>query len=393
MGPWWAGTRLVFERGLVENVRSKTFRIVTSLLLLASIGLVLLPQALGDETTTYTLATVGPAPAEVTAVLDDAGDAGQFTVRYVTRGSEEQVRQAVRTGDATVGLTPQRLYTAAQDAGTFPVVVAQTVVALETSRRLTEAGLSPQQIAELQSIRPPEQVTVAAVEDEDRAGVGFAVGFVLYLALLFGGNQIATTVATEKSTRISEVLLSVLRPSQVLVGTVLAVGTVTFLQLLVLSAPVAVAVQVSDSIGLPPVATGDLGLAVVWFLLGFALFAFLYAAAGALVDKVTEVDTAVSPVLLTILGGYMASLFIVMDDPESTGSVAVSLFPLTAPLAMPLRWASGDVPVYQLLLAMALTAGTAVALIGLASATYRRALLITGHRVRLSEVVGRTHAS
>jgi ABC-2 type transport system permease protein len=65
------------------------------------------------------------------------------------------------------------------------------------------------------------------------------------------------------------------------------------------------------------------------------------------------------------------------------------MFPLTAPLAMPLRWGSGDVPTVQLLLAMALTAATAVALVFLVSSTYRRALLITGHRVRLREVVGR----
>ena len=84
----------------------------------------------------------------------------------------------------------------------------------------------------------------------------------------------------EKSTRISEVLLAVLRPSQVLVGTVVAVGTVTLVQLLVLAAPLAVAVQVTDNIGLPPVAAGDFALAVAWFLLGFMLYAFLFAASG-----------------------------------------------------------------------------------------------------------------
>ena len=58
-------------------------------------------------------------------------------------------------------------------------------------------------------------------------------------------------------------------------------------------------------------------------------------------------------------------------------------------MAMPIRWAAGEVPLYQLLLAMALTAGTAVLLVSLASSIYRRALLITGHRVKLREVIGR----
>ena len=86
-------------------------------------------------------------------------------------------------------------------------------------------------------------------------------------------------------------------------------------------------------------------------------------------------------------GGYFASFLVTMEDgADSPLSVFLSMFPLTAPVAMPLRWASGGVPVYQLVIAMALTAATAVALVWLASTIYRRALIITGHRVRFHEV-------
>jgi len=197
----------------------------------------------------------------------------------------------------------------------------------------------------------------------------------------------------EKSTRISEVLLAVLRPSQVLVGTVMAVGAVTLVQLLVLAAPLAVAVPVTDNIGLPPVAAGDIGLAVAWFVLGFALYAFLFAASAALVDKITEVSSAITPVIMILVAGYMLAVTVVMSDPSSGWSVAASMFPLTAPLAMPIRWASGEVPAYQLVLAMALTAAASVLLIWVASSIYRRALLITGHRVRLRELITRRTVS
>jgi len=388
MSRWWRGTRLVFQRGLLENLRSKSFRLGTAVLLLISAAFVTLPQVLGQGTPTYTLATVGPAPQQVVTALRAAGNAGQFTVRFVSRSSAEQVQQTLRSGDATAGLAGDTLYVSAQGAGTFPVVVAQTLVSLETAQRLADAGLTPQQVAELQSVRPPAQVTVGRVQDEGRGAVGFAVGIVLYMALLMGGSAIATTVALEKSTRISEVLLAVLRPSQILVGTVLAVGTSTFLQILVLAAPVAVAAQVSDAVGLPSVAAGDIALAVVWFLLGFGLYAFVYAACGALVNKVTEVNSVTLPIVVALVSGYLVAILVVMDDPQSVWSVVASLFPLSAPLAMPLRWASGEVPVYQLLLAMALTAGAAAALVSVASSIYRRALLITGRRVRFREVVG-----
>jgi ABC-2 type transport system permease protein len=388
MRTWWRGTTLVAERGLVENVRSRSFKVLTGLLLLLSIAAVtILPQILSGGSTAYTIATIGKAPAAVVATLDAAGKSAGFTVTYVSRADEAAVRTAVRDGDATAGLAGGTLYTSATSAGTFPAVVAQAVVTIETSRQLSKAGLSPRQVADLQSIRPPKQVIAGPVENTGRIGVGVGVGIVLFLALMLAGTAIATTVAMEKSTRISEVLLAILRPSQVLVGTVMAVGTVTLGQLLVLATPVAVALRVTDKIGVPPVAAVDIGLAVAWFVLGFALYAFLFAAAGALVNKVTEVNSAIMPVTLTLAASYVVALAVVAPDPSAGWSVAVSMFPLSAPLAMPVRWASGQVPSYQLLLAMALTAATAVLLVSVASSIYRRALLLTGHRVKLREMI------
>jgi ABC-2 type transport system permease protein len=149
-------------------------------------------------------------------------------------------------------------------------------------------------------------------------------------------------------------------------------------------------VRASDDLGVPAVAAGDIALGAVWFVLGLALYGFLYAAGGALVDKVTEVNNAVMPISMVIFGGYFASFLVTMEDgADSPLSVLLSMFPLTAPVAMPLRWASGGVPTYQLVMAMALTAATAVALVWLASTIYRRALVITGHRVRFHEVFAR----
>ena len=389
MSTWWRGTALVAERGLVESVGSRSFKVVTALMLLLSVSAVTIPQILGGGSTTYTIATTGAAPAGVVKALNAAGRSADFTVKYVSRVDEDAVRRAVRDGQATSGLAGETLYTSATDDGTFPILVAQTVVALETSRKLSEAGLNAQQVADLLSVRPPKQVIVGPVDNQGRAGAGFAVGIVLYLALTFAGSAIATTVAMEKSTRISEVLLAVLRPSQMIVGTVVAVGTVTLGQLLVLATPLAVAVRVTDKIGLPSVSAGDIGLAVGWFMLGFMVFAFLFAAAAALVDKVTEVSSAILPVTTILIVGYMLAVTVVMTNPGGGWSVAISLFPLTAPLAMPIRWASGQVPAWQLALAMSLTAATSVLLVVVASAIYRRALLITGRRVRLREVVGR----
>jgi ABC-2 type transport system permease protein len=82
-----------------------------------------------------------------------------------------------------------------------------------------------------------------------------------------------------------------------------------------------------------------------------------------------------------------------MADPGGVWSVAASLFPLSAPMAMPIRWATGAVPIYQLILAMALTAAASVLLVAVSSSIYRRALVITGRKVKLREVIGGRTAS
>ncbi|SER70262.1 ABC-2 type transport system permease protein [Pedococcus cremeus] len=385
---WWRGTGLVAQRSLLETFRSRTYRIITALLLLASAAAVVVPRLVLDQPTTYTLATVGEAPQPLRAALESAARRGDFTVEYTARADAPAVRQAVRDGDATAGLADSTLFTASEVDQTFPGLVSQAVVTLESAARLRAAGLTPEQIASLASVRPPQQVTVRRVASSERAAVGFGVGIALYLALTFAGSAISTAVAVEKSTRVSEVLLAVLRPSQVLVGTVSAVGAATLAQLLVLGVPLAVAVRLGY-VGLPSVASGDLALAVVWFVLGFAVYAFLFAASAALVDKVTEASAAVAPVTTVLVIGYMLSIIVVMGDPSSAWGTVISMFPLSAPMAMPIRWSGGEVPVWQLVTAMALTAGTAVLLVYAGSAVYQRALVITGHRVRWHELFRR----
>ena len=129
MGAWWRGTALVAERGMVENVRSRTFKVVTAMLLVLSAAAVILPQLLRSDETTHTLATTAQAPADLVAALDAAAATADFTVRYEVRADDAGVRQAVRDGDATAGLVGDTLYTS-MASGTFPVLVAQSMVAL-----------------------------------------------------------------------------------------------------------------------------------------------------------------------------------------------------------------------------------------------------------------------
>ena len=386
-GAWWAGARMVAARSITEGVRSRAFRITTLVLLAVALAAVFLPRILGGGPTTYTLATEGAASAAVRAQLDAAAEGADFEVEYLELGSGRAVEDAVRQGDATAGVADDVMYVRSDAPGVFPVVVAQALVAEETAQRLADAGLSPDQIADLAAIVPPEQVEVGPAQDEGRAGVGFVVGIVLYLAIMFSGNLIATNVAVEKSTRIAEVLLAVLRPSQILVGNVIGIGVMTFTQLLVLAVPVTLGLGAGDGLDLPSVAVADIGLGVAWFVLGYFIYAFLFAATAALVDKVTDVASAILPVTVLLILGYLGAVIVVVQNPSSALSVALSMFPLSSPMAMPIRWASGTVPVWQLMVSMELAVAAAVLLAWFGSSVYRRALVVTGRRIKLREAL------
>lgn len=392
-GSWWTSTRLVAARSITEGWSSRSWRVVTALMLLLGLAVVVVPRFIGDPHVTYRLATVGAAPAELRAHLEAAAKAGDVTITFTAVGDADQAKRVVQSGDADVALIrtgtgTTKMLVAANGGGEFPALVAQAVLAVTTTQALADAGLTPSQIAAIASTPPPEQVPVGRVADEGRAAVGFVVGIVLYLALILTGTGIATAVATEKSTRISEVLLAVVRPTQLLVGTVLGVGVLGLAQIAALAVPAAIGLSSSENLDVPSSASGDVALGVVWFVLGLLLYAFVFAALGTLVEKVNEVGTATLPANVVLIGSYLLAVTVTVSDPNAWGSVVASLFPLSAPLVMPIRWASGLVPVWQLVLAMALVAVAAVLLALLASRIYARGLARSGHRIRLREVVG-----
>jgi ABC-2 type transport system permease protein len=390
---WWAGTRLVAGRALREGTASRSWRVVTVVMLLLGLAVVVVPRLVGDQQVTYTIATIGDPPPLLREQLDALATSGDVEVTVLTVRNADVAKQAVQSGDAdvaVVGTGPDvRLLVSTDLTGTFPALVSQAVLNQATSDALRAAGLDPAQIAAVQSTPPPEQVPVGPVADEGRAGVGFVVGIVLYLALILTGTGIATAVATEKSTRISEVLLAVLRPTQLLVGTVLGMGALGLMQIGALAVPAGIGLAAGDGVDLPASASGDVALGVVWFVLGLLLYAFVFAALATLVEKVTEVNTATLPVNVVLIGSYLLAVTVTVRDPNSWGSVLASLFPLSAPLVMPTRWASGLVPPWQLGLAMLLVAVTALGLALLASRIYARGLTLSGRRVRLREVLTR----
>jgi ABC-2 type transport system permease protein len=233
---------------------------------------------------------------------------------------------------------------------------------------------------------PLETATVSGDEEDSEARglVAYAGLMLLYIAVLLYGTWILTGVTEEKSNRVVEVLVSTLRPWQLLGGKILGIGTLGISQFAA-TVIIAVAVlQATDVFDLPQIDVFSAINLVIWFVLGFLLFAVLFGAAGSLVSRTEEAQNVAFPMSLTAVAGFFVSI-VALGDPTGPAAVIGTLVPLTAPFVVPVRAALDAIPAWQYLLAVVLTAGTVVGLTFVAGRIYAGALLRFGGRTKLRE--------
>jgi ABC-2 type transport system permease protein len=207
------------------------------------------------------------------------------------------------------------------------------------------------------------------------------VSILLYILLLTLMIQVANGTAIEKANRISEVLLAIVRPRALLFGKVIGVGIIGVLTLLGGVVPVVVKLVAGGD--LPDGLAGAMAGGGAWFALGIALYLTLAGALGALVERQEEAGSAVAPLAMILIGSYLVA----QSAPDSPVARVLAYIPLSSPLVMPSRLALGEASGVEMVISLALLLA-AVVVVGRVGATvYRRAVVRTGRRLKLREVL------
>jgi ABC-2 type transport system permease protein len=215
--------------------------------------------------------------------------------------------------------------------------------------------------------------------------VGIIVLFILlsqYLTWTLVG------VMEEKSNRVVEVLLAAVRPVQLLAGKLIGIGATVFVQAALIAA---VALGLSAAVGADTLHSPSpqlLGSTLVWLFLGYAFLSWVYAAAGSLVERQDQVQSLAVPLVIPLVVGYVVAISAVASGQASTFLDVLAYLPPTAPFAMPALVALHAVSWWQFLLSVVITLAATVVTARIAATVYRRAVLRTGGRVRLREVLG-----
>jgi ABC-2 type transport system permease protein len=374
---------LVIRREMRVRLRSRIFlggTVVMTAIVVIGIGAASLlagtttPVRVGFTSDAQALERSFSASASTLGASVTVSDAADVTAgeAQVTAGTLD----VLVTGSATAP-------TAEAKTGVPPIVESALSLAVQAAR-LSAAGLSPTAIASTMAMVPVR--LLAPPKETENLLASLALGILLWIALGQYGNMVALGVVEEKATRIMEVLLATIRPTRLLAGKVIGIGLVGLLQLTIVGAIALVAVQVTHVAAIPALGLGSILNDIFWFLLGFLFYASAYSALAALVSRPEEVQGAVAPIAVFQIAGYLL-MYVSLPNPTGPLATVVSLLPPFAPIVMAVRMAATDVPLWQPVLAAALSIAAIVGLTLLAGRIYANAALRLGTRVRFMDAV------
>lgn len=226
---------------------------------------------------------------------------------------------------------------------------------------------------------------------------GVAVATLLYITIVLYGQIVLRSVAEEKQTRVAEVVLASVPARVLLSGKILGIGGVALVQLGIwTSAVVALLANRGRIFGLlgldgasvpfPSMHIGDVLFLGTYFVLGYVLYAALFALVGSIASSEQEAQQAQTPVLMLLVSS-IALLQSALQDPNGSVATTLSLVPFSSPIIMPLRLGLTDVPTGDVVVSVCLLCLTTVACQLAAGRVYRTALLMYGKRPSLREII------
>ncbi|MFE4492243.1 ABC transporter permease [Streptomyces niveus] len=384
---------LVAGREINSRMRTKSF-------VLSTLGLVV---ALGVYTLIILFSKEGPTKVGIdrdaaalrpmlTAVADRATDV-DFEFVTIDGGGDggDRAEKLLRDGDVAAvisGDTAGPTMTVERETDPDLLAVVNAAVAEErTTRELEREGVDPVDFA--QRVASSATQTRALEPSGNSAAEQFALILsstgLLYFFFIVYGIMLAQGVVEEKTSRVVELLLSSIRPWQLLAGKLIGVAVVGVTQLVLLGGAAVVLAEGTGAISLPTAVAGTLVTMGVWFLLGFFLFAAMLAAAAARVSRQEDLQAVVQPVMVLITTPFVLGIALLSKNAHDPVIEWLSLVPPLSPILMPARMLLGIAPAWQVAVSLVLAVAALAGLTRIAGRMYANSVLRSGSRVPLAE--------
>ena len=261
-----------------------------------------------------------------------------------------------------------------------------------TAIQIQKAGLTQKQ---LQQMFTQFDVNVIQTDDNAASGntfVAMMLSIVLFYAIYFCAYQISTSITTEKTSKIIETLVTSTSPKQIVLGKTIGIGLVGLFQIIIIagvaffSAKSFLPADILENVFDMSAITSTFAISViVYFLLGYAMYALLYALTGSMVSKPEDIQFANTPVaLLAVIGFYLA--YFSMMNPASNINLFASIFPVSAPFCMPLRILVGSAKLPEIISSVVILCISILIIAKVSIKIYSDAILNYGTKMSLKNI-------
>jgi len=264
---------------------------------------------------------------------------------------------------------------------------------IQVNKELVSSNVSQESINIINS--NIEYETKYLDDENNNYGVAMAASFILFFAVYFYGNTVAVSVSSEKTSRVMETLVTSTTPKNIIIGKTVAMGLVGLGQMLLLVLTALASYKIfipaemdfiSTMIGNINFSLTSIAICVLYFILGYTVYAFLNAVTGATVSKVEDLNSAQTPIaLISLVSFYLA--YFTSTMPDSSGSKFASIFPFSSAFSMPGRILAGGATTGEIITSIGLLVVTAVILAFISIKVYSGAVLHYGKRLNIKDLL------
>lgn len=380
---------LLARREFVQRAKSRTFLVAMGILVAAVVLAGPIILLLQGEEEPIDIGLVGSEPAALESGLHEQAAAFDVEVTVTRLKTVAEAEQALNDESIDVVLVDgSELVWHEDESLRTATIVTRAVAAAEQRVVMEELGLTDEEMIRLVAPTQLTQRTLVAPdpEEEPRQIAAFIGTFILYMSILVFGQFVAMGTVEEKQNRVVEVVLSRVKPAQVLVAKVLGIGALGLAQLLVLAATVTLVISIIEipNVSLPSLGAEIIGGVIFWFLLGYTLYAFMFATLGATVSRQEDLGGVVFLPSVLVLPGFFITVRAI-ENPDLVLVRLASFFPPWTPIVMPVRSAVGNAPFWEVALSVVLVLVAIYLLVRIGARVYTGALLRTGGKVKLRE--------
>ncbi len=384
--------RLVAVREIRDRARARSFWVASVILLLGVAAAAIIPALVHGHQSTARVGIVGGQAAVLAQTVREAGLVSGTTVTVVPLPGLAAARARLHSGNLAAVLVGDR-----------EVLVKQQPLGGSSSPGSTLSGALSQLggLQRLYALLPP-----AAAGNIARHGIalpvhglvppprglasritGLAAAILIYVIILTYGVRITIGVGEEKASRVVEVLLTTLRPVHLLAGKVIGMGILAVAQIVAMVAVFLALGHAAGAVAVQGAAASVVLAGALWLVLGYAFYCTAYAAAGSLITRQADAYNASIPLQLPLILAYVLAYTVLYASGVNWFYHVLAYIPFTAPVAMPVLVAVGAAPAWELALSAAISLVATVGMARLAGTIYERAILRTGSRLRVRQVL------